>query len=240
MPSLADFSISNDKKHKRSLQLSPQHNPTVEAALQLERSRIKNLEDFEQNLNCPIELRHSLKQERLHSLRLTTELATVKSLSIQSQAEAEVHEECLINGLLRRLECLQREKGRIIVELEREEEMLTNTLQKKLNEVRREKALLQKQIEKEHLSNTNLKQQYLSAIAMKNERNANDAPLRSELDNDTYVDKNETDDGQTTALATVAALSSTPTAIPTTGVNSSPSGRSLAASSVSSTIRSNE
>lgn len=50
---------------------------------------------------------------------------------------------------MRRLDGLQKEKGRIIVELEREEEMLTNTLQKKLAVVRREKALLEKQIERE-------------------------------------------------------------------------------------------
>jgi len=51
---------------------------------------------------------------------------------------------------MRRVDGLQKEKGRIIVELEREEEMLTNTLQKKLNQVRREKAELQKQIQREH------------------------------------------------------------------------------------------
>jgi predicted nuclease with TOPRIM domain len=55
-----------------------------------------------------------------------------------------------MNGLMRRLDTVQREKGRIIVELEREEEMLTNTLQRRLNEVRKEKALLEQQIEREH------------------------------------------------------------------------------------------
>jgi len=132
------------------------HNPTVEAALDAERSRIKEREKKE-NVMDSNQLRATLKRERARSLRLTSDLATFKSLSVKSQAEAEAHEEGLINGLLRRLECLQKEKERIIVELEQEEEMLTNTLQKKLNEVRREKALLQKQIEKEHSSNADLK-----------------------------------------------------------------------------------
>ena len=89
---------------------------------------------------------------------------------MQSVAQAEVHEEGRINHLMRRLDTLQAEKGRIIVELEREEEMvravcgffcvyfawmltgielwqsyheqLTNNLQKKLNESR---AMLEQQ-----------------------------------------------------------------------------------------------
>lgn len=144
--------------------ICPPHNPTVEAALDTERSRIKEREKEEKDMDSA-QLRVALKRERTHSLRLASDLATFKSLSVKSQAEAEAHEEGIINGLLRRLECLQREKGRIIVELEREEEMLTNTLQKKLNEVRREKALLQKQIEREHSSNATLKTQ-LSAITL--------------------------------------------------------------------------
>ena len=68
----------------------------------------------------------------------------------QSQAEAEIEDESRMNALMRRLDTVQREKGRIIVELEREEEMLTNTLQKKLIEVRKEKAQLEQQIEREH------------------------------------------------------------------------------------------
>jgi len=68
---------------------------------------------------------------------------------VAGQAEAEIREEGRINNLMRRLDGLQKEKGRIIIELEREEEMLTNTLQKKLTVVRREKAVLEKQIERD-------------------------------------------------------------------------------------------
>jgi len=60
-----------------------------------------------------------------------------------------MREEGRINSLMRRLDGLKKEKGQIIVELEREEEMLTNTLQKKLMEVRMEKAQLEKQVERE-------------------------------------------------------------------------------------------
>jgi len=134
------------------------HDPAVEHALEAERSRIRDLEKEEVNMDCG-QLRLALKRERAHSCRLAADLAALKSASVKSQAEAEAHEEGRINGLMRRLECLQREKGRIIVELEREEEMLTNTLQKKLEELRREKSRLEQQIEREHSSNSALRSQ---------------------------------------------------------------------------------
>jgi len=121
----------------------------VEHALEAERLRVKDLELREGDMDAA-ELRGALRRERKHSQRLAADLAALWSSAVQSQAEAEVCEENRINGLMRRLDRVQREKGRIIVELEREEEMLTNTLQKKLNEVRREKALLEQQIEREH------------------------------------------------------------------------------------------
>jgi hypothetical protein len=76
-----------------------------------ERERAKTLEQTEVDLSAD-ELRHVLKQERYRMGR------------VQSQFEAEVIEEGRINGLMRRLDILQQEKGRIIVELEREEEMV--------------------------------------------------------------------------------------------------------------------
>jgi len=136
--------------------IPPQHDPAVDHAIEAERSRIRELEKEETDMDID-QLKQALKRERSHSCRLVTELATLKSVSVKSQAEAEAHEEGRINCLMRRLECLQREKGRIIVELEREEEMLTNSLQKKLNEVRREKALLEQQIEREHSANSDLR-----------------------------------------------------------------------------------
>jgi len=97
------------------------------------------------------EYKAALKKERRYSKNLVGELAALKSVAVTSTLEAEINEEGRINCLMRRLDVLQKEKGRIIVELEREEEMLTNTLQKKLNGVRREKEELERQIEKEHL-----------------------------------------------------------------------------------------
>lgn len=140
------------------------HDHAVDVAVAAERNRAKELERLEERAT-PDELRASLKKERSRCARFAADLAALKSASVRSQAEAEAHEEGRINNLLHRLECLQREKGRIIVELEREEEMLTNTLQKKLNEVRREKALLEQQIEREHSSNIELKSQ-LSNMAV--------------------------------------------------------------------------
>lgn len=127
----------------------------IDAAMQQEKARAEELQALETDMDVE-GLKRALKKERAHSSRLAVDLATLRSAAVQSQADAEIHEEGRINGLMRRLEGLQQEKGRIIFELEREEEMLTNTLQKKLNEVRREKALLEQQIEREQLSHSEL------------------------------------------------------------------------------------
>jgi len=134
----------------------------IDAAISHERERIRALELQEVDITSVEDLKAALKKERQHSRRLVSELAHLKSVAVASTLEAEVHEEGRINCLMRRLDGLQKEKGRIIVELEREEEMLTNTLQKKLNEVRREKAQLEKQIEREHIDMTNKKLESLS------------------------------------------------------------------------------
>lgn len=115
----------------------------MEGAVQKERTRTKAMEVDEASLGAD-ELRIVLKRERHRMARLAADLASMKSLAVQSVAQAEVSEEGRINNLMRRLEGLQQEKGRIIVELEREEEMLTNNLQKKLNKVQQEKVVLEK------------------------------------------------------------------------------------------------
>lgn len=137
----------------------------IDAAISHERERIRALELQEVDITSVEDLKAALKKERQHSRGLVSELAHLKSVAVASTLEAEVHEEGRINCLMRRLDGLQKEKGRIIVELEREEEMLTNTLQKKLNEVRREKAQLEKQIEREHADMTNKKLESLSSAS---------------------------------------------------------------------------
>jgi hypothetical protein len=132
----------------------------VDIAISNEKDRIRTLEETEIDLGAD-ELRQILKKERQRTCKLVGELASMKSTAVASQAEAEVFEEGRINCLMRRLDSLQKEKGRIIVELEREEEMLTNTLQKKLNQVRREKAELEQQIEREHAANEKAKKMLL-------------------------------------------------------------------------------
>ena len=97
-----------------------------------------------------------LKKERNLSVRLASDLVALRDAAETSAVEAEADEECRINNLMRRLECLQREKGRIVVELEREEEMLTNNLMKKLTKLKREKYELEQQIEREHTTNQEL------------------------------------------------------------------------------------
>jgi hypothetical protein len=95
----------------------------VDAAMQQEKARAEELQALEMDMDVD-ELKRALKKERAHSSRLAVDLATLRSAAVQSQADAEVHEEGRINGLMRRLEGLQQEKGRIIFELEREEEMV--------------------------------------------------------------------------------------------------------------------
>jgi len=130
----------------------------MEAAATSERVRARKLEEEERDLSAD-ELRQVLKRERHRTGRIAADLAASKAAAVRSQFEAEVIEEGRVNALLGRLDTVQREKGRIIVELEREEEMLTNTLQKKLDEVRREKAELERQIEREHKAHAVLQTQ---------------------------------------------------------------------------------
>jgi hypothetical protein len=95
----------------------------METAVQAERKRAKEMEQEEANLSAD-EVRVVLKKERHRMARFAADLAKLKNAAVQCQAEAEIHEEGRINGLMRRLEFLQIEKGRIIDELEREEEMV--------------------------------------------------------------------------------------------------------------------
>lgn len=154
----------------------------VDTALANERDRIKALElqeeeSFTSSGSGTVSIKQykmALKRERQYSKRLVGELAALKSVAVTSTLEAEINEEGRINCLMRRLDILQKEKGRIIVELEREEEMLTNTLQKKLNEVRREKAELERQIEKEHMLKARLESIHGNADNAGNAGNGND------------------------------------------------------------------
>ena len=95
----------------------------MEAAIVQERKRAKEMEAKEEDLGAN-ELRAILKQERHRMSKIAADLAHHKTLTAQSQLEAEIMEEGRVNGLVRRLEELQLEKGRIVNELEREEEMV--------------------------------------------------------------------------------------------------------------------
>lgn len=99
----------------------------MEAAVQKERERTKAMEKEEANLTAE-ELRSVLKRERHRMARVAADLAAMRSMAVQSVAQAEVCEEGRINTLMRRLDSVQAEKGRIIVELEREEEMVCAAL----------------------------------------------------------------------------------------------------------------
>jgi hypothetical protein len=95
----------------------------MEAAAAKERARTKEMEEEEKTLDVDA-LRGILKRERARMCRIAADLAGMKSTAVQSQLEAEVIEEGRINCLMRRLDTVQQEKGRIILELEREEEMV--------------------------------------------------------------------------------------------------------------------
>jgi hypothetical protein len=96
----------------------------MESACASERKRAKELEVKEQHMTAD-ELRQVLKHERARTGKIQSDLAALRYGSIQSQFQAEVLEEGRINGLMRRLDFLQEEKGRIINELEREEALVS-------------------------------------------------------------------------------------------------------------------
>jgi BioD-like phosphotransacetylase family protein len=95
----------------------------MEQKMQEERQRRARKEREEANLAADA-LRAILKEERIRMSRIAGELAQLKSMAAASQLESEVIEEGRINNLMRRLDDVQQEKGRIICELEREEEMV--------------------------------------------------------------------------------------------------------------------
>lgn len=124
---LVGTSVYDAAPHPMPFMPNLSHNgPThaaMEAAVHAERVRRQEKEKEEQNMTAD-ELRAVLKRERSRMSKIQADLAAMRAAAVQSQAEAEVHEEGRINSLMRRVECLQQEKGRIIVELEREEEMV--------------------------------------------------------------------------------------------------------------------
>lgn len=103
----------------------------MEAAIITEHTRMREMEAKEKDLGAD-ELRVILKQERHRMAKFAADLAKHKMLTVQSQLESEIMEEGRVNGLMRRLEELQLEKGRIVFELEREEEMVRSLLQNNL------------------------------------------------------------------------------------------------------------
>lgn len=120
LPFLANFNNNEPPRHNDQQKV-------METALQAERVRNKALEQEEVDLGAD-DLRHVLKRERNRMSKMAADLAKLKQAAVLCQAEAEIHEEGRINGLMRRLENLQLEKGRIINELEREEEMVRNKI----------------------------------------------------------------------------------------------------------------
>ncbi|KAL7564830.1 hypothetical protein ACA910_021086 [Epithemia clementina (nom. ined.)] len=165
----------------------------MEAAVASERKRAKELEVEEAHMTAD-ELRTVLKTERRRTAKILADLAAFRLAAVELQLEAEVIEEGRINGLMRRLDYLQQEKGRIIFDLEREEEMLTNSLQKQLNEVRKEKALLQQQIDREKKSNSSM-ENHLSDLKERNLATMSQVPEEEneeeEEDNEEEADMGE-------------------------------------------------
>ena len=134
-PNDYDYDYGDDRTDPAFGSSSPYMRATksaVDTALANERDRIKALElqeeeSFTSSGSGTVSIKQykmALKRERQYSKRLVGELAALKSVAVTSTLEAEINEEGRINCLMRRLDILQKEKGRIIVELEREEEMV--------------------------------------------------------------------------------------------------------------------
>jgi hypothetical protein len=106
--------------------LTPDHTEqrkAMEAAASAERQRAKELEIKEAGKTLE-ELRLVLKRERQRMGRIAGDLAAMRTVAGHSQLEAEVMEEGRVNSLMRKMDKIQEEKGRIILELESEEEMV--------------------------------------------------------------------------------------------------------------------
>lgn len=106
--------------------LTPDHaeqRKAMETAAAAERQRSKDLEIKEAGL-AVAELHGVLKRERQRMARIAGELAAMRTVAGHSQLEAEVMEEGRINSLMRKMDKIQEDKGRVILELEREEEMV--------------------------------------------------------------------------------------------------------------------
>jgi len=152
----------------------------MEAAAQKERIRAKEMEKLEENVSID-DLKRILKRERIRMSRMAADLAAMKVSTVQSVAEAEVNEEGRINCLMRRLEGVKQERGRVILDLEREEDMLTNNLQEKLDHVRREKTMLERKVEKEQSSHSKLKSKLMD-LTKNNSQRSLDASITQILE----------------------------------------------------------
>lgn len=128
IPTAAAATITERDNPQSSLPLQPpeisEQRRAMEAAAAKERQRAKQLEEEEKDLSAD-QLREILKRERHRTAKIQADLVALRFGTVKQQLEAEVIEEGRINGLMRRLDMLQEEKGRIIVELEREEGLLS-------------------------------------------------------------------------------------------------------------------
>lgn len=139
LPSSPLMATSSPRQYARHLAALPLLNPSkphpprfsqiqkaMEGAIVKEHRRIIEMEAQEETMDAE-RLRARLRSERHRMAKYAAELAKHKTLTAHNQLEAEMLEEGRVNGLMRRLEELQTEKGRIINELEREEEMVSQT-----------------------------------------------------------------------------------------------------------------
>ncbi|KNE66783.1 hypothetical protein AMAG_19510 [Allomyces macrogynus ATCC 38327] len=83
---------------------------------------------------------------------------------VQLAVVSEQEEEALTNRFLARIDELNKEKARIISEVEREEEFITNTLQKRLVQLQREKIAMENQLEQEQEAMVNRLAKQLDAL----------------------------------------------------------------------------
>jgi hypothetical protein len=97
----------------------------MEEAASLERRRIHQLEQEEQELQSAEEFRRLLKQERHRSIQLQMDLAAAKQHLKQLAQSQEIQQEGRINQLVNRVDQIQQEKERLLVDLQREEEMVS-------------------------------------------------------------------------------------------------------------------
>ncbi|CAC5402196.1 CCDC6 [Mytilus coruscus] len=136
-------SASELESDTSSIDGGPTLKPPSPATLEQLQKRIESLQQENRVLKMELET-YKLKCKTLQE-----EKKELQKASVNIQARAEQEEEFISNTLLKKIQCLKKEKEALAMNYEQEEEFLTNDLSRKLTQLRNEKVELEETLEKE-------------------------------------------------------------------------------------------